>query len=531
MPRPPRAGLLALVAAAAAVGLASVGCGDEARDDPAPLPRGEGAPAPGPAAAGATMPLPRARDLVFPRVTIRVLLTGNERGTLKPCGCSSPQTGGLVRLAAFWEWIRGGAGASIAVSLGETIGGGDPPAQNALKLELHEAAREAMGYDGHVLAASELIQGPQPRVGDAQCPRPPLNVRLKERGVAAACFGVDPILRVEKGGLRVRVVSVVDPETREALEAMGVAEPGGVLPPEVALQALVREPGLLVVAAHAYREDLAKIVRAVEGKADVVVVVDVPSQTAYARPLALHVPEKPLLVRFDERGKEVGVLDLVREGDRWKAAWRAVVLDPSLEEGESPLRGAVDALFAVYRRRVREEGLLASIGGFPDEGLAYVGSARCAECHAAIHASWSKTPHAHALETLASKDYDWDPECIRCHVVGFERAANDQWTRWESGFRTPDATPALGGVGCENCHGPGSAHVADPTRKDVWKPYGAEGSRNWRDFGKRGCETCHDPDNSPGFSRRYDDHYRPRVDHREVPKDQRTVWSGSSSGN
>jgi hypothetical protein len=48
------------------------------------------------------------------------------------------------------------------------------------------------------------------------------------------------------------------------------------------------------------------------------------------------------------------------------------------------------------------------------------------------------------------------------------------------------------------------------------------------DFGKRGCETCHDADNSPPFSERYETHYRPKVDHRDVPPDRRTVWKGGA---
>jgi hypothetical protein len=234
--------------------------------------------------------------------------------------------------------------------------------------------------------------------------------------------------------------------------------------------------------------------------------------------------EKPLLVRFEGKGQEVGVLDLVKDGERWKAAYRAVELDPSLEETASPLREDVERLFDAYRRRVREERLLETTPGFPDDGIAYVGSEACATCHQAIFDSWSKTAHAHALPTLVKKDYEWDPQCIRCHVVGWERAdLDDLWSRRASGFHTPDATPSLGGVGCESCHGPGSEHVKEPYRKDLWKPYRTPGARNWVDVGRAGCMRCHDTDNSPTFGERYDAHYRPKVDHRDVPEDSRTV--------
>jgi hypothetical protein len=512
------------VAATTGVLLGAIGCGeDEPRAPAGPPPPAPGVPpakepAP-PAPFASPVPLPRAADLELPKADVRLLLTGQELGIFKPCGCTSPQVGGLERRAALWERLRGGAAAFGAVSLGQAAGVFEDPLQGALKSDLHAAALSALGYDGVLLGVSELTQagGPQPFVASSERPRPPLNVKIKESGPLAGLAAIDPVLRFEKGGLPVRAVSVIDPNADD-LVRFGVAD--AVIPPEAALEALVKEPGLLVVAVHALRESVTAVVRAAEAKADVVVVVDMPGDTAYSRPVEAHVPKAPLLVRFDDRSKETGVLDLVRAGDRWSVSYRAVTLDPSLEEGTSRLRDDVETLFGAYRRRVREEGLLEKFPSFPDEGPSYVGSDACASCHAAIHASWKETPHAHALETLAKKGYAWDPECVRCHVVGWQRTDRG-WYRWASGFRTPDATPALAGVGCEACHGPGSDHVKDP-KKYLWNPYGAPGARNWKDLGRRGCETCHDVDNSPTFTERYEAHYRPKVDHRDVPKERRT---------
>jgi hypothetical protein len=462
--------------------------------------------------------VPRAADLVLPRSDLRVLVTGGELGSMKPCGCSSPQMGGLARRAALWERQRTGAKAAAAISLGQSARPTDEPLQAQLKADLHAAALSAMGYDGVLLGLSELSQagGPQPFVEPSERPRPPLNVKVKESGPLGAMAPVDPVLRFDTDGWRVRAVSVVDPTAQELVGA-GVAD--AVIPPEVALAALPKEPGLLVVAAHAHRESLAMIVRAVEGKADVVVVVDMPGEAALSEvgPVAT---QRPLFVRLEDGRKEAGILDLARDGETWRASWRAVALDPSLEEGESALRDEVEGLYAVYRRRVREDGLLEKWLPFRDDGPSYVGSDACAACHFAIHASWKETAHAHALHTLEEKGYAWDPECVRCHVVGWRRAANG-WYRTESGFHTPETTPRRADVGCEDCHGPGSQHVEDPSRP-VWKPYGAEGAANWRHPGRRGCETCHDADNSPTFSRRYAEHYLPKVDHRDVPKEART---------
>ncbi len=83
----------------------------------------------------------------------------------------------------------------------------------------------------------------------------------------------------------------------------------------------------------------------------------------------------------------------------------------------------------------------------------YVGSANCAACHSANHTDWMGTVHNTAFDTLvASGDQD-NVLCLPCHAVGYGQA---------SGFVDLDTTPHLADIQCENCHGPGSNHVADP---------------------------------------------------------------------
>src|SRR5262249_33864339 len=60
-----------------------------------------------------------------------------------------------------------------------------------------------------------------------------------------------------------------------------------------------------------------------------------------------------------------------------------------------------------------------------------------------------------ALEKVAKRPTlrQFDPECVVCHNVGFG---------YDTGYRNEKDTPNLRHVGCESCHGPGSAHAADP---------------------------------------------------------------------
>ena len=468
---------------------------------------------------------------------VLVALTGSEQGLLKPCGCTEPQRGGLERRAALLEAVRAVAKASGAVSVGETLSPEFPP-QNELKADLFRAALGEMKYSGTLLSAGDLspIAPPSlatPYVGEPEgMPRPPLNMKLDENGSAAPSAKVDPILRFTLGDWKVRAVSVVDPTVRETFVAQRIA--ATVIEPEDAIQALAKEPGLLIVAAHVLRESTAKVVRAAEGRADLVVVVDVPNESAYEKPVPRKPVGKPLLVSVGEMGKATGLLRLFRAKAGWEVSYELVPLDPWLEEAPSKARDVIrDQLFTAYRRRVKEEKLLEKLGSLSDGPATWVGSESCQECHAAIYEQWKQTPHSNAMKTLVDKEHEADPECVRCHTVGWEiDTFGRHWVRRKSAFQTHEKTPLLENVGCENCHGPGSLHVREPDRKDLfaaWRSTAAsvDAGKMWRDFGRAGCSGCHDVENSHGFNQAdgYET-YRPQVDHRDVPKDRRTVKPG-----
>ena len=67
---------------------------------------------------------------------------------------------------------------------------------------------------------------------------------------------------------------------------------------------------------------------------------------------------------------------------------------------------------------------------------------------------------------------DWDTECITCHSTGYQLTKYDakspaatQWTVTEFN------------VGCEACHGPGSAHVVSSGKVDIFNTTRQEFSR------------------------------------------------------
>jgi hypothetical protein len=108
---------------------------------------------------------------------------------------------------------------------------------------------------------------------------------------------------------------------------------------------------------------------------------------------------------------------------------------------------SADERVALLARRDKRERTLFQKGKF-------VGSESCKSCHAQQHQIWSESAHAKAFETLRAQHVEKNTDCVRCHSTGFGE---------EGGY--PDGGPALAGVGCESCHGPGGNHVTEGARR------------------------------------------------------------------
>jgi hypothetical protein len=111
-----------------------------------------------------------------------------------------------------------------------------------------------------------------------------------------------------------------------------------------------------------------------------------------------------------------------------------------------------------------------------NSGDRYLGAELCIRCHAGEGEQWKTTAHSAAWETLVAGKKDADPECITCHVLGFNQPG---------GYANPATTPQLVNVQCENCHGMGTQHDA----------YSSAAFR----ITEQTCKKCHTPDRDPHF--------------------------------
>ena len=107
----------------------------------------------------------------------------------------------------------------------------------------------------------------------------------------------------------------------------------------------------------------------------------------------------------------------------------------------------------------------------------FVGAERCRACHAEEYAIWEKGPHARAFDVLAAKDKT-DPRCLSCHTVVPD-----------------DLAPALLGVQCESCHGPGRHYSIDWIMRDAELSQLLSLAR----VDEKTCTRCH-TDSSPSLS-------------------------------
>jgi hypothetical protein len=118
----------------------------------------------------------------------------------------------------------------------------------------------------------------------------------------------------------------------------------------------------------------------------------------------------------------------------------------------------------------------------------YVGASKCKMCHKGakkgeIWEKWEASAHAKAFESLPEASRK-DEKCLACHTTGFGEGG------YAVGAETADK---FAGVGCEACHGPGSAYKSMKVMKD---PELAK-QKGLITPDEKTCQKCHVGDKLP----------------------------------
>jgi len=385
---------------------------------------------------------------------LTIFVTGNELGTMNPCGCSGGQLGGFNRRGAVFKTAA--KNSRLILDTGRLIEGNGE--QDLIKFNVIIRAFRLLGYDLANLTRGDLETaqnlGLLENIGrDFKIISAPgiVDVNLP------AVFSKSMVLKGKK--VRVTIASFDARSDRSDR----IAELFGAAPDEQSIKILILT-GCKLDKVESFIKKVTFV--------DCVFCADSPE-----RPEIIgDARRRPLVVSVGKLGKYVGKLEIRpgRAKGPLNLKFSAVPVSEDLPEDQELVE-----LYRSYQLLVRGSGFMENQPrfGLPG-GSRYMGSQACKTCHEYAYEKWKGQKHAHAYTTLEEVGSDYDPECVVCHVVGL---------RYESGFVGPRQTPKFKDVGCENCHGPGSEHVLSVGKEPTGEP-------------KTACEDCHTPDNSAHYN-------------------------------
>jgi len=260
----------------------------------------------------------------------------------------------------------------------------------------------------------------------------------------------------------------------------------------------------MVLLSHASTEETIKVATANDQTKDFHIVITAGGADEPALQPERIKGTQSYLVQTGKKGMYVGVLGIFSNGNL-PMRYERIPLDSRFKDSQQMLQSLANyqsQLEVLYKRDWESLGLRPV--QHPQGN--FVGSQACCECHEAAFEKWTTTPHHKATASIAfpgersSIARHFDPECLSCHVTGWNP---QNYFPYKTGYIDFGKSKPLHGNGCENCHGPGAAHVAaengDATvdeqplellRKRMQLPLHKAHER---------CLECHDLDNDPHF--------------------------------
>jgi hypothetical protein len=381
-----------------------------------------------------------------------VFFTGQEFGKLVPCGCSGGQLGGIEKRAAILNRVP--ASRRLIVAAGGLVPSDGE--QDLMKFRVLFEAFKLLDYDVANLTGQDYeLAG---RLGLLADPQPPFQVlHAAEQGPSAVAAK-----RIAVAGRAVTVnVASFGPSSSLARA------------PSFARQRQDDATVNLVILEDYDPDAVSSGSWRAQGVDAIACLSDAEEPQLLSEP-----GETPLVFAVGRFGRYICRLGVTLGTgmDRPALQFESIAL-----KGDLPDDPGLARLYEQYQQLVAQSDLLERYPRLPLDGdLKFLGSESCKDCHdhEAEYDQWLATGHARAFVALQEVGSDRDPECVICHVSGLE---------YEGGFVNEQETPHLAGVGCENCHGPGSEHVRGDGKVPMGEP-------------KTPCIQCHTPENSGEFA-------------------------------
>ncbi|MGE0375490.1 MAG: multiheme c-type cytochrome [Planctomycetaceae bacterium] len=453
-----------------------------------------------------------------------ILLTGEQTGRLEPCGCSERQSGGLSRRADFARQLRERGWPVTGFDLGGAVQRNRR--QSELKYEFTRDALNRIGYQGLGFGLQDLRFGPE-KLYDwvtRTNVEPGFDVPFLSANVTffdTREIGTPISYRVVTvGDVKIAVTSVfglsylpdlfpgaVNPNPTE----IRIDVPAEVLP-SVVEQMQAEQPDVMLLMAYAKPDESRELAKAFP-QFDLVVTAGGPEDPDGQAESV----NQALLLRVGTKGKNCGIVGYYPAAEDGKKFRFEVVELDRFRFGHAE---AIDERMWVYQQQLQAENLLETEPAIVHprgSDVQFVGSEKCAACHADAYNVWEGSEHhLHGFESLtvayaqASDDPSLaarvrvdrihDPECICCHTAGWDP---QEVLRFETGYFSETGSAHLKGVHCESCHGPGSRHVereesGNAVEADLLVERAGLSIRK-QEAEAKVCLKCHDHENSPDF--------------------------------
>ncbi|MEC9002830.1 MAG: multiheme c-type cytochrome [Planctomycetota bacterium] len=437
----------------------------------------------------------------WPKPAYVFFLTGRQHGYIEPCGCTGleNQKGGLARRDTLLTGLRSRPWNVVPIDVGNQVRrfGRQPEIKFQLtvnSLERMKYQAIGLGPDDLKLPAGELVALIAGGAGEST-PFVAANVVVLDRSLLPEY----QVLKV--GNEKIGITAVLGDSQQAALNNDDlVLEPMAAGVKRVWPHLKAAQCDTHVLLCYASLDESRALAK--EFPQFQVVVTAGGGGPPMFEPEVVE-PGGTLLVQVGPKGMYAGVLGVFTDSKE-RFRYQRISLDARFKDSNAML-----AQLKVYQAELARAGLsglgLQSVAH--PTGASFTGSQTCGECHTKAYEVWKNTPHAHATDSLIMPPErqdiarHFDPECLSCHVTGWNP---QKYFPYRTGYLSLEKTLAMKGSGCENCHGPGSRHVAaesgdlevDAAQRTALR---RQMQLTLVEARKNKCMQCHDLDNSPDF--------------------------------
>lgn len=348
---------------------------------------------------------------------VRIFFSANRQGEIEPCGCQVNQIGGLNRFKAYLdEDKRKIPTDALLVDSGDTFFSVNPLTETRRKPELSRARVIARAYQ--MMKLDALTPGERDFAGGIDGLR---ELQILTGATFLTTNLVDktgkPLFErtriVNRGGLKIGLFSLSDEKAFSGITDVKVLPPGPVLK-QVVEEFRNQKVDKVVLLSHlGLIQD-----REIAGMGGIDVILGSHSMDILPSP---EVVNGVGIMQPQNEGQQLGVFDLYAASGKYSG----FLVDLSKKYD---VKNSISTLMSHYKAEVREIAL--SQGNSPansTKARPYVAHPnQCRQCHAAQYDWWEKTKHASAYLVLYAKNQLFDPECIGCHSVGFQKEGGFQ---------------------------------------------------------------------------------------------------------